>query len=149
MVEGLAWERISQELGVGIENWFVAGSSPSEWEALQPRARNASTTFIVVSAYDLNEEFLCDSRSEVVPLNQTVKDLWHSRADWHFAKRVLSQYPLKYVRILFPTLGRSDGVHGWSSRKTRRLAEALGGNRVRSWPYRSLWRWPDEGAGAG
>jgi hypothetical protein len=45
MVEGLGWDRISRELGVGIENWFVAGSSPSEWEALQPRARNASTTF--------------------------------------------------------------------------------------------------------
>ena len=110
MVEGLGWDRISRELGVGIENWFVAGSSPSEWEALQPRARNASTTFIVVSAYDLNEEFLCDSRSEIVPLSQTIKDLWRSRADWHFAKRVLSQYPLKYVRILFPTVGRSDGV---------------------------------------
>lgn len=110
MVEGLAWERISQELGVGIENWFVAGSSPSEWEALQPRARNANLTFIAVSAYDLNEGFLCDSRSEVVPLRQTIKDLWQSQADWHFTKRVLSQYPMRYVRVFFPTVGRSDGV---------------------------------------
>ena len=110
MLDGLSWKRISKAFGQGIENWFVAGSSPSEWEPLQRRASNTRLTFIVVSAYDLNENFLCDYRAEVVPLNQSIKDLWQSGADWPFTKRVLSQYPLQYLRLLFPTLGRSDGV---------------------------------------
>jgi hypothetical protein len=110
MCDGLAWERISQEVGCGIENWFVAGSSPSEWERLLNRAGEARLTFIAVSAYDLNEYFLCDYRADVVPLTQTVKDLWQSDADWPFSKRILGQYPLRYLRVLFPTLGRSDGV---------------------------------------
>ena len=110
MVDGLAWERISQELGCGIENWFVAGSSPSEWERLQRRASDARLTFIAISAYDLNEYFLCDYRADVVPLTQTVKDLWQSDAGWAFSKRILGQYPLRYLRVQFPTLGRSDGV---------------------------------------
>jgi hypothetical protein len=110
MLDGLSWARISKDFGQGIENWFVAGSSPSEWEPLQRRASHARLTFIVVSAYDLNEHFLCDFRAEVVPLNQSVKDLWQSGTDWPFAKRVLSQYPLQALRFLFPTLGRSDGV---------------------------------------
>ncbi len=110
MVEGLAWRQISKTMEVGIENWFVAGSSPSEWEVLSSRSDSAPITFVAVSAYDLNENFLCDYRAEVVPISRTVRDLWHSQADWEFSKRVLSQYPRKYVRILFPTVGRSDGV---------------------------------------
>jgi hypothetical protein len=110
MLEGLSWKRISMRIGTGIENWFVAGSSPSEWEVLQKRSPKANQTFIAISAYDLNENFLCDSRSEVVPLDQTIKDLWQSHADWHFSKRVLSQYPVRYARLFFPTIGRSDGV---------------------------------------
>ncbi len=97
-------------LGVGIENWFVAGSSPSEWDPLQRRASSARLTFIVVSAYDLNENFLCDYRASVVPLDESIRDLWRSGADWPFTKRVLSQYPLRYLRFFFPTAGRSDGV---------------------------------------
>ena len=110
MLDGLSWNRISNAFGQGIENWFVAGSSPCEWEPLQHRSSNARLTFIVVSAYDLNEYFLCDYRAEVVSLNQSIKTLWKSGADWAFSKRTLSQYPLQYLRFLFPTLGRSDGV---------------------------------------
>src|SRR5215208_7017501 len=40
MVDGLSWERISKQFGTGIENWFVAGSSPSEWEQLQERTQH-------------------------------------------------------------------------------------------------------------
>jgi hypothetical protein len=110
MLDGLSWRRISNAFGQNIENWFVAGSSPSEWESLQGRASDARLTFIVVSAYDLNEHFICDYRAAVVPLNRSMRDLWQSGADWPFTKRLLSQYPLQYLRYLFPTLGRSDGV---------------------------------------
>ena len=110
MVDGLSWSRISKNINVGIENWFVAGSSPAEWDLLQEKAPATKLNFIVVSAYDLNEEFLCDFRAEVVPLMRTASDLWQSRAGWASSKRILSQYPLRYVRVLFPTVGRSDGV---------------------------------------
>ena len=110
MIDGLSWKRIGEKFSQGIETWFVAGSSPSEWAVLQRRASNAPLNFIVVSAYDLNENFLCDYRAAVVPLDESIKDLWQSGADWPFAKRVLSQYPLRYLRYFFPTAGRSDGV---------------------------------------
>ena len=110
MLDGLSWTRVSKELGSGIENWFVAGSSPSEWEALVGRSQGAKLTFIVVSPYDLNEDFLCDDRAGVVALGRSISDLAECRAGWQFSKRVLSQYPREYVRVLFPTVGRSDGV---------------------------------------
>ena len=110
MRSGIRWQEVSDAVGATIENWFVAGSSPSEWEMLQRRAPDVHLTFIAVSAYDLNEDFPCDYRSNVVPLRQTINDLRQSHSDWQFSKRLLSQYPLKYVRIFFPTVGRSDGV---------------------------------------
>lgn len=110
MRSGISWQKVSDVVGATIENWFVAGSSPSEWDVLQHRAADVQLTFIALSAYDLNEDFLCDFRADVVPLHQTINDLRQSHADWQFSKRVLSQYPLKYVRLLFPAVGRSDGV---------------------------------------
>jgi len=110
MASGISWELIAKEVGMGIENWFVAGSSPSEWESLMSRSPQARLRFIVVSAYDLNENFLCDYRAAVVPMTRSASDLRESRAAWQFSKRMLSQYPMEYVRALFPTVGRSDGV---------------------------------------
>jgi hypothetical protein len=65
---------------------------------------------IGASIYDLNEYHLCDGRANVVPIAQTIKDLWQCRAGWQFSKRLLSQYPLDYLRKLFPTAGKSDAV---------------------------------------
>ena len=109
---GISWERVLSEVDVKMGGWGVAGSSPWEWEIFQHKAPEAQLTFLVVSVYDLNEQFLCDFHADVVPIVRTIKDLQQSRADWHFSKRILSQYPLKYVRMLFPTVGRSDGVMG-------------------------------------
>jgi hypothetical protein len=108
--DGLSWGRIGDELNLSIEGWGVAGSSTSEWERFQHRATQAKLTILVVSPYDLNENFICDFRAEVVPLRQTINDLWQSKADWPFIKRLLSTYPLAYIRELFPTAGRSGGV---------------------------------------
>ena len=71
----LALDRVSKQFRQRMETWFVAGSSPSEWEPFQSRAGAAKLTLIGVSAYDLNEEFLCDFRSQVVELPQAAKDL--------------------------------------------------------------------------
>lgn len=106
----LALGRIGDELNMKIEGWGVAASSPSEWEQFQIRATGSNLTIIVVSAYDLNEYFLSDFRADVVPLRQTIEDLWHSQAEWSYSKRLVSLYPLSYLRVLFPTAGRSDGV---------------------------------------
>jgi hypothetical protein len=65
---------------------------------------------IGVDVYDLNEYHLCDTRANVVPLAQTIQDLWQSNSDWQFSNRLLSQYPLSYLRELFPTAGTSDAV---------------------------------------
>ena len=96
----------------GMQTWFVAGSSPAEWVELQSRAPDAKLTIIGISAYDMNEHFLCDYRPDVVPLSHTIRDLIQSHSSWAFGKRVVSQYPVTRLRALFPTLGRSAGVTG-------------------------------------
>lgn len=107
---GLDWTRISEGLGGPIGSWATAGSSPAEWEVLQGRSLDATCAIIVVSPYDLNEYFLCDFRADIVPLGQTIRDLRESDLDWQQCKRVLSQYPRLFIRKLFPTVGRSDGI---------------------------------------
>jgi hypothetical protein len=107
---GLAWPEISTALGQGMENWGIGGSSPSEWEMSQPLATNANLMIIGVSVYDLNEYHLSNFRANIVPLTQTIQDLWRSGINRQFAKRLVSQYPLAYMRALFPTAGNSDAV---------------------------------------
>ena len=107
---GVDWTQVAGLLGAGIESWPVPGSSPAEWEQLQRRSPQAKTTFVGVSLYDLNEVSLCDYRASVVPIRQTISDLWASGSDLTFAKRMLSWYTLTRVRSIFPTAGRSDQV---------------------------------------
>jgi len=76
--DGLSWTKIGVPLNARIGGWAVAGSSPVEWERFQGRASVDKLTILVVSAYDLNEYFLCDFRAQVVPLGQTISDLWQS-----------------------------------------------------------------------
>jgi hypothetical protein len=107
---GLSWPEISKILGQGMENWGVGGSSPSEWEVSQLAATNVNLMIIGVSIYDLNEYHLGNSRANIAPLAQTIADLWYSGSSWNFSKRLLSQYPLAYLREIFPTAGNADAV---------------------------------------
>jgi hypothetical protein len=107
---GLAWPEISKTLGQGMENWGVGGSSPSEWEISQTLATNVNLMIVGVSVYDLNEDHLGNARANIVPLTWTIRDLWDSGMSWHFSKRLLSQYPLAYLREIFPTAGNADAV---------------------------------------
>jgi len=109
-IDGVDWKLVSEKLGFGIEIWGVAGSSPSEWEVLHRRSIRSKWTFIGVSPYDLNEHFFCDFRADIVPIVETIRDLWEVKSEWAFRRRVLRQYPLMLVRKAFPTAGRSDGV---------------------------------------
>ena len=108
--DGLDWVRISERMGGAVESWAVAGSSPAEWEVMHGRSPAVSRAFIVVSPYDLNEYWLCDFRADIVPLGRTIRDLRESDLDWQQCKRILSQYPRMFVRKLFPSVGRSDGI---------------------------------------
>lgn len=110
--DAISWDLVSAQLDQGICGWGVAGSSPWEWERFQRKIHQDPLTIIVVSPYDLNEQFLSDFHADVVSAPDTIRDLWRSGADWPFALRVLSQYPLMYTRTLFPTAGRAYGVIG-------------------------------------
>jgi hypothetical protein len=109
---GISWEQISTQTDTEIQTWGIAGGSPFEWQQFQEQVPEARTTFIVVSAYDLDEAMICDFRAELVPLNHTIQTLRAIHADWKYWKRALSQYPMTWLRPLFPTLGRSRGLMG-------------------------------------
>ena len=121
--DGLSWQQISNSLHMIIEGWGVAGSSPAEWEVYQHQVSQPQITVIVVSVYDLNEYFISDFRAELVPFRQTIKDLSHSSVDWPFYKRLITMYPLTYLRILYPTLGRSGGVMVGLREKFRKMVK--------------------------
>jgi hypothetical protein len=108
--DAIDWDQVSELLGGQIESWATPGSSPTEWEASVPRAPKGMPFFVAISAFDMNEDFLCDMRAEMVPLTRAVRDLRQVDADWHLSQRVLSQYPIMLARQIFPTVGRSDGV---------------------------------------
>ena len=121
---GIDWNRIAGSLGKSITSCASLGSTPSEWvQASYPKS-GVVRTFIVVSIVDLNEYFLSDFRADFVPINQTIRDLIEARADWPLCRKILGQYPLKTIRILFPTMGRSDGVmvgiRDWLNRLVKR-----------------------------
>lgn len=127
-VDCVDWREVGSVLGVNIELWGVAGSSPSEWEMMHKRTESPRWTIIGLSAFDFNEHFLCDFRGEIVPISVTVRDLLHANGDWEFVKRVISQYPLAIARVLYPTLGRSDGVLSGVRDKVASLAQGSESN---------------------
>jgi hypothetical protein len=109
-VAALYWSEVSQTLGQGIETWSVAGSSPDIWEEWQQQSPRSTTTIIGISVYDLNEMHVAPDRANIVPLSQTISDLWSSHADSGLSHRLLTQYAFRYVRLFFPTAGNSDRV---------------------------------------
>jgi hypothetical protein len=106
----LYWSEVSAALGQGIETWGVGGSSPDIWEQWQKQRPKSDVTLVGVSLYDLNEMHLADARANVVPFSRTIKDLWFSHPDPALSHRILTQYPLKYVRLLLPSAGNADKV---------------------------------------
>jgi hypothetical protein len=101
---------MARRLNRPVEGRTAPAASPCELEVLQEEVPQAELTFIGVSTFDLNEYNVGDFRSQLVPFGRAARDLWQSHADWSFTKRVLSQYPMRYLRVLFPTAGRSAGV---------------------------------------
>ena len=104
----LAWPEISKRLGQGIEHTNVAGSSPEMWEKFQLDAKNIDTTIVGISVHNLNEYRISRGFASMVPLIQTIRDLRESGTTWQVSRRVLSEYPMGYLRMLFPTAGDQD-----------------------------------------
>jgi len=110
LFSALSTKEISAKLSRPVRNCWVVSASPCELEPIAAGCSAASLFLIGISIYDQNEYILSDFRSELVPLRQSVADLWSSHCDWPLAKRIGGQYPLKYTRIIFPTAGRARSV---------------------------------------
>lgn len=110
LVSGLGWPEVSESVGRGIETWTVAGSSPEVWEVFQQQKLVSDTTIIGISIYDLNEMRITPERASFVPLRVTLADLWSSRTDPDLRQRILAQYAMSYIRVLYPTAGDANKV---------------------------------------
>lgn len=104
------WSKIAETLGGSIECWASLGSTPSEWERAPLPSEGVNRIFIFLSAHDLNENILSDFRADYVPLQQTIQDLLKIKADKVYTKKVLEQYPMKFVHFFFPLFGKAEGV---------------------------------------
>lgn len=154
--DGVDWREVAGVQELSIESWPVPGSSPAEWEQLQRRSPHATTTFVGVSLYDLNESWLCDFRADIVPFSQTISDLWHSEAESAFARRLASWYAMAWTRRVFPTAGRADrvifgardklvelvGITGKAEddARLRLAADYTSHDRISDWPKDRLMR---------
>jgi hypothetical protein len=70
----------------------------------------------------LNENYLCEFRANLVPITQAIRDLRQAHCDRRFSRRVLGQYPMIYLRFLFPTAGKSDRLLVGVRRKLLEIA---------------------------
>lgn len=109
---GINWNTIASQTHTEILAWGVAAGSPYEFEQFQKKVPEAQTTYIVISAYDMDEANISDFRAALVPLSETINSLMAIHASWSYSKRAISEYPMTWFRILFPTLGRSRGIMG-------------------------------------
>jgi hypothetical protein len=107
---GINWSVVAKDMGTRIRAWAVPGASVEEMEVLQRSTPAAASTFLGISAQDMNNNYLSEFHSAVVSLRESLTNLRESGVGWSYEKRVLSQYPLRYLRILFPTAGRSTHV---------------------------------------
>jgi hypothetical protein len=76
----------------------------------QRGAMDSDLMLVGISVYDMNEYRVAESRAHLVPLAQTLADLRASSADASQYRRLLGQYPMAFVRRLFPTAGYTDKV---------------------------------------
>lgn len=107
---GFDWGRVAEATGSTVRGMGVPAASPAELEPFLPQESSRKPLVIGISAFDMIESSISDFRAEVVPFSRTMADLWAIRAGGEDAKRVISQYPMRGVRLIFPTAGRSLAV---------------------------------------
>jgi hypothetical protein len=107
---GLSWPELSEFFGKGMENWGLGGSSPEIWELTQPGPERSTLMIVGISLYDLNEFHLAEARANVVPFSSTLRDLSTTTPDPVVTRRILGQYPLAYLRFVYPAAGQADAA---------------------------------------
>jgi hypothetical protein len=107
---GLDWDVVAKDFSRPVKMIGAPAGSPCELEFLQDGVPETDFTLLGISVSDMSEYSLSDFRAVIVPVLQTWRDLRQSQADRDLATRILGQYPLQYLRLLFPTAGRSTGV---------------------------------------
>jgi hypothetical protein len=106
------WKAIAGQTHTEILAWGVAGGSPYEFEQVQKKVPDACATYIVVSSYDMDEANVSDFRAALVPLSEAIKSLRAIHANWSYSKQAISEYPMTWLRTVFPTIGRSRAIMG-------------------------------------
>lgn len=104
---GIHWQEVARRLGVRVQGWAVPVGSVVEMEVLQRELPTAHYTFLGISVSDLNDNSVSDYRADIVPFTTSARELWETESDGTLARQVMSQYPLKYLRAVYPTAGRS------------------------------------------
>ena len=104
------WAEVARDIDEPVLMVGFPGGSPVEFESVLEGGTDAGVIVLGVSVYDLDEGYLSDFRSVTTSLRSSVRDLAQSDRSWSYSKRVLSQYPMQYLRFFFPTVGRSTGV---------------------------------------
>jgi hypothetical protein len=107
---GFDWDLIAKDFSRHIIRITTPAASPCELEVLQAEVPETDFTIIGISVSDMDEDVISDFRANVVPFTWTWRDLRGSGADGTLVRRTISQYPLWYARLLFPTAGRSVGL---------------------------------------
>lgn len=120
--DGVAWKTVAGSLGDSLESWPVGGGAPLEWRVIRRQKPVADRVFVVVSPIDLDDHYLCEFRSNLIPLPEAVKDFPEGPGDGAFARRLWDQYTLSFIRVPYPTAGRADGVMMGGRRLVARLA---------------------------
>ncbi|HEV2327261.1 MAG TPA: hypothetical protein VGY56_00560 [Verrucomicrobiae bacterium] len=115
------WNKIAEQTHTEIRAWGVARGSPYEFQQLQKQVPQARTTYIVISAFDMDEANVSDFRAALVPLSETIKSLIAIHAGWSYSKRAISEYPFSWLRALFPTIGRSRDIMGLINKRIHGL----------------------------
>jgi hypothetical protein len=147
---GLDWDRVAREFSRPVKILATPAASPCELELLAAAVPTNAATILGIAASDMDEEVLSDFRSENVPLARTWQDLRESHADGTLARRTLGQYPLRYLRVLYPTAGRSTGVlvgfrqaaRAFIHRHASSISEPLPTfNNAAGWPTNKISDW--------
>lgn len=107
MAQGVDWNRTARILGAEVTTRSCGAGSPAELEFLSQAVPGQNNTLIFISIFEMAEGMLSESRPIEVPFLVTLQDIAETRPNWDLAKTLLWSYPLKAIKVPFPTTGRS------------------------------------------
>lgn len=141
---GLDWNLVASNYSRPIEYYTAPAASPCELEALMHRAPSPAFTIIGVALSDLDEDVISDFRADFVSPWQSWRDLVDSGANSSICERTWRQYPLRYTRMVFPTVGRSMAIMVGMRKMYRALMHSHGGAEDKQPTFNAAGDWPTE-----